>query len=284
MAKYLLLCPLFCLATLLTAQSPDFLEVPVQDALASQSNVKSVQAKSYLLNPSGTKKQEQALELFEFDSLGHLVRQVEIEGRDTSKVTDYHYTQKGALSSKVLIDKVWDKRYKSGYRFNSDKTVFQEKSYELVSENASMLLDTKHYRYDRDGRPQVVLSYANNQVNNTHHYEYDEAGRLTAEVFRNDAGEVTEAIEYAYDEAGRLKRVSRSEDTRGSCHCTEEFVYTYNKQNKIEQITWLIDQESKGVTTYSYKEDGVTLLAVHQELADSRRPKRIVKEFEYQFY
>ena len=284
MTKYLLFFSSLCITSFLLAQSPDLLEAPIQDAFASQANVKSVQAKSYLLSPSGTKQKEQALELFEFDSLGHLVRQVEIEGRDTSKVTDYLYTEKGSLSSKILEDKVWDKRYKSGYRFNADKTVFQVKSYELVNEKASMLLNTHQYRYNQAGRPQLVLSYINNQVSNTHYFDYDAEGRLVNEVFKDDKGAVTKSIEYTYDQSGRLGSMSKSEDTRGSCHCTEKFVYSYTTSDKIQQITWLIDEEEKGVTTYQYKEDGVTLLAVHQELAGARSPKHIVKEYEYQFY
>jgi hypothetical protein len=278
---FTILTPSLCIfAQPITQINQNFLEPSLRELLGEQAKVKAVKAKEYELTSRGARQDAGNFELFEFDSLGHLVRQVAIENHDTSLVRDLHYTEKGSLAWEVFEDKIWEKRYKAGYRFNQDQTVFQVKSYELVNEKSALLLDTRHYRYDEEGRPIAIFSLANEQVNESQHFSYDEEGRLLEELFKNADGELVGSIKFVYDEEGRQQQVIKTDHRRNH---TEEFMYTYNPAGKISATRWLENGKVKGSMDYSYDESGETLLSIRQTINDQQKHE-FVKEFAYEFF
>ena len=134
-----------------------FFEPEPQDLIDQQVPVKRLQTTKFELTSRGFKKEAGNLELFEFDSLGHLVKQVEIENHDTSMVRSLHYSRPGFLAWEQVDDKVLAKSYKAGYRLNPDRSVFQVKNYELLNAKSAMLLDTRMYRYNGAGKKASCL-------------------------------------------------------------------------------------------------------------------------------
>lgn len=285
MEKCLLSCLVFLFSTLISFAQPNpqdeyqFFEPMPHEMLASTAQVKRVQAKEFQLTPYGRKKDAGNLDLFEFDSLGHLVRKVEIENHDTSKVRSLHYTQPGYLAWEKVDDKLLAKSYKTGYRLNTDRSVFQAKNYELLNEKASMLLDTRMYRYDDTGKKQTVFSLTNNHLSEAQHFRYDDQGRLIEEVIKNADGEIIRSIAYMYNEQGLRTRVEKTDFW--TTERKEVFTYTYTDQHKPLQVTWTINGQEKGKMLYEYDEAGKFLQRIRKTVNGD---KEVIQEFAYEFF
>jgi YD repeat-containing protein len=285
MKKYLLcffalsLITLFCFSQSAPQDEYRFFEPEPQEIVASAPSVKSVQAKEFQLTPYGRKQDAGNLELFEFDSLGHLVRQVEIENHDTSRVRSLHYSQPGFLAWEKVDDKALAKSYKTGYRLNPDRSVFQTKNYELLNEKSAMLLDTRMYRYNESGKKQTVFSLSNNNLNESHHFKYDDQGRLVEEIFKNREEEVIRTIKYAYNDLGLRTKIEKTDFWR--TEHKEIFTYTYNEQARLLQVVWETNGKEKGKMQYEYDEEGTFLQRIRKSVDGN---KEVIKEFNYEFF
>lgn len=256
-----------------------FFEPMPQEMMASLAQVKSVHAKEFQLTPYGHKKEDGNLLLFEFDTLGHLVRKVEIENYDTSRVRSLHYSQPGMLAWEKIDDKVLSKSYKAGYRLNPDRSVFQVKNYELLNEKASMLLDTRMYRYNEAGKKQTVYSLTNNHLSEAQHFRYDDQGRLIEEVIKNADDKTLRSIQYTYNELGQRTRIEKTDFWR--TEQKEIFMYTYNEHAKLLQVVWEINGQEKGKMIYEYDEAGKFLQRIRKSVNGN---KEVIKEFAYEFF
>ncbi|MCB0843602.1 MAG: hypothetical protein KDE26_10150, partial [Bacteroidetes bacterium] len=210
---------------------------------------------------------------------GKLVQVVEVKSKDTSRVHEYLYTERGVLGWKVMRDKTWNKEYKQGYRFNPNKTVFQEKSYEMLHNDEVMLLNTKQYIYDDDSVLVAIKWMENNRLVKTHKYEYDENHNLLAEIFENGSGELIKKVDYNYNAMGLIARVT----TEKPDYPLEEFVYNYDVNGKTSQVLWRTGGELKGKVSYSYDQNGV-LAKLDREMYQNTRnqPSHVCQVYQYE--
>ncbi len=284
--KNMLLCFCFILFSTLFSfgqsapqSESQFLEPQPGELIDQQVNVKRVHAKEFQVTPYGKKKDAGHLEFFEFDSLGHLVRQVEIKNDDTSRVRSLHYSHPGLLAWEQVDDKLLAKSYKAGYRLNPDRSVFQVKNYELLNAKSSMLLDTRMYRYNQAGKKQTVYSLTNNHLSESQHFSYDPQGRLVEEINKDAAGKMVRSIRYTYNEAGKRTRIEKTDFWIKERN--EVFNYTYNELGKLLEILWEVDGKEKGRMIYEYDESGKSLQRISKTVDGKRE---YVKEFNYEFF
>lgn len=285
MEKCILSCVLVSFTTLFSFAQPtpqdeyQFFEPMHQEMMASTAQIKSVQSKEFQITPYGRKKEDGNVALFEFDTLGHLVRKVEIENYDTSRVRSLHYSQPGLLAWEKVDDKILAKSYKAGYRLNPDRSVFQVKNYELLNEKSSMLLDTRMYRYNEAGKKQTVYSLTNNHLSEAQHFSYNGQGKLIEAVIKNADEEILQSIKYTYNEQGKRTKIEKTDFWR--TEHKETFSYTYNAQTKPLQVVWEINGQEKAKMLYEYDEKGTILQRIRKTVSGS---KEVIQEFAYVFF
>jgi hypothetical protein len=218
---------------------------------------------------------------YEYDSKGNLTQVVEIKSKDTSRVHEYMYTERGVLGWKVMRDKTWNKAYKQGYRFNPNKTVFQEKSYEMLHNDEVMLLNTKQYIYDDDSVLVAIRWMESGRLAKTHKYEYDEDYNLVSEIFENGSGGLIKKVDYNYNAMGLIAQVT----TERPGFPVEKFVYTYNVDGKTSQVVWHSGKELKGKVAYSYDQNGV-LAKLDREMYQNaqNQPTHVCQVYQYEKY
>ncbi|MEZ4829660.1 MAG: hypothetical protein R3C61_25740 [Bacteroidia bacterium] len=215
---------------------------------------------------------------YEYDTKGNLIQVVEVASKDTSRIYDYKYTASGVLGWQHLKDNVWNKSYKSGYRFNSHRKVFQVKSYEMLHNNEVMLLHTKEYVYDDDSTLIAVRWMENNRVVKVNRYEY-EKGMIKAESFENGNGDLIKKILYDYNSDGLIAMVTtkNEQSTLG-----EQYVYDYNTRGDITRVAWKSEGSLRGTVTYTYDNMGM-LVKMNREIIDPRSQEaNLCQVFEYE--
>ena len=216
-----------------------------------RNHIKAIHVKSYVnkdqpvgAHISGT--------YFEFDSTGNLVQQVDIQREDTSQILDYDYNDRGLIRWKFTENKLNRKTYKSGYRFNENKKIFQVKSYEMLSNDALMLIESRQYVYDVDSNLVAILCMQNDQLVQKHVFERDEKGRVIKETFSKPDGEVRKEVSYTYNSKNQLISII----TTIANQQAQEYQYVYNNEGKPLQVRWLENEEQRGIVDYTYNEKG----------------------------
>ena len=216
---------------------------------------------------------------YEYDSKGNIHQVVEIKRKDTSRIHDYVYTARGVLGWKVVKDRTWNKKYKKGFRFNQNKKVFQEKSYEMLHGNEVMLLNTKQYIYDDDSVLVAVRWMENNRLVKTTKYEYDQNYNITSETFENGSGELVKKVSYNYNAMGLIAKVA----TEQVDIPLEEYVYDYDTNGKATMVLWKTGGELMGKVAYTYDQNGV-LARMNREMyqKSKNQPSHLCQVYEYE--
>ncbi|RMG23745.1 MAG: hypothetical protein D6730_13915 [Bacteroidetes bacterium] len=190
--------------------------------------------------------------IYELDQEGRLHRSLEIENDDTVRITTYLYTESGVKNWELIDDLSWNKSYKIGYRFDSDMNVYQVKSYEMINEQDAMLLHTRNYVYNPNGKLQAIRFIERDRLVKLRTYAYDREGHTTG-IFEVDANNTPlQSTMYSYNNRGQLVLVSHQNTEEGS---QQEYRYLYGQSGKLEQIEWKENGILKGVANYFYDEN-----------------------------
>lgn len=243
-----------------------------------KNRIQSIEVQSY----EEIQKIKQPLQatLYEYDPKGNLVHVVETQQKDTSRIQNFTYTQNGTLTSKVVTDKVWDRNYKSWYRFNRMRKVYQVKSYELLRNNETMLLDTKQYVYNEDSLLTAVRFLENNRLLRTQEYEYDDKGRVISEAFINRSNIQERKILYTYNNDNQLTRVKT---VTGETNVSE-YIYVYNELGNPVEVQWRENGLLIGTVTYDYNEKGL-LTRMERSVNEADSPESVfVRVFDYKTF
>ena len=215
-----------------------------------RNQIKAIHVKSYLNQEKPAGAPTKGI-YYEFDSTGNLIQMVEIQKEDTSQILDYDYNNHGLIRWIFKENKINKKTYKSGYRFNENKTIFQVKSYEMLSNDALMLLESKQYVYDADSNLVAILCLQNDQLIQKHTFERDEKGRVISESFTKPDGEVRKKVSYTYNSKDQFTSITTVINGQ-----TREYQYVYNDLGKPLQIRWLENEAQRGLVDYSYNDKG----------------------------
>lgn len=251
--------------------SPEF-----DERFCKRNKIKSIQVSSFM----DAKLAQFAKALrYEYDNEGRLLRMVETQKKDTARIHGFAYTDNGTPISKVVTDKVWDKNYKSWYRFNRMGKVYQEKSYELLRNNETMLLQTRQYIYNADSQLTDIRVMENNRLVHVQHYEYDERGRVTVEVFQTPTEKKIKSIGYVYDDKNRLTRIATDKNGQIS-----EYIYVYNNFGQPMEVQWRENGDLVGTVTYKYDTKGVLTRMERSVKNEAEGDKVFVRLFEYEHY
>ena len=216
---------------------------------------------------------------YEYDTQGNLIQMVETQYDDTSKIHDFLYSDRGVLRWQKIVDKVWNKTYRSGYRFTGNKTVFQVKSYQMLNNDEKMLLDTRQYVYDDDSMLVKILCFENDRLMRVHKFTYDDQKRTVKERFENGEEGLIKEVSYAYDEEGNIVRMTMQDETHKN-----DYSYTYNKDNQPETVSWKKDDIDKGLVKYTYNEAGMLQQMQRKVYASPSQSQGILQVFSYEVY
>lgn len=240
-------------------------------------NIKSIKIQTYR-NQDQVKGKVSSGAFYEYDTNGNLIQMVETQYEDTSRIHDFLYSDRGVLRWQKVVDKVWNKTYRSGYRFTRNKTVFQVKSYELLNNDEKMLLDTRQYVYGKDSLLTQILCRENNILTRVHSFTYDDKQRVIKEVFKNKNGDLIKEVSYEYDEKDNITRII-TKDTH-----KHEYMYAYNPAGHPTKVVWKEDDQQKGTVSYSYNEQGMLLQMQREVFATPTQKQGIVQVFSYEVY
>jgi YD repeat-containing protein len=276
----ILLSPLFigiCLAQAPSPKAPNWESPKFDRGFVMRNKIKTIEVKSY-----GDKAERKLINgtRYEYDANGNLTQMVETHKADTSRIHDYAYTSKGTLVSKKVTDHVWNKSYKSWYRFNRHSKLYQEKSYEVLRNNESMLLHTRQYVYDDDSVLVSIRLLENNRLARTQHYRYDERGRVVEERFDDRQGKTEKNIRYTYSDDNLLTRVTTVYPTH-----TTDYIYIYNNMNNPVEVQWRNDGELVGTVLYTYDEKTGVLNRMERSVNSEQEGSSVfVRVFDYDRY
>ena len=247
----------FSLAQTSALQPPSSWFAPKFDqSFVSRNSIKTIQIRSYSSMESPVDRYLSGC-TYEYDVKGNLVQLVEIQAKDTSRVHDFIYTERGKLGWKKLTDKVWDKEYKSGIRLNKSQDVYQVKSYEMLENDEVMLLETRQYVYNADSALIGIKFLENNQLVKTHKYEYDNNGWVAKEIFENRTGSEIKSVSYKYNERGKVTYMAISTGKDTEQPSKQEYMYTYNKNGQQEEVKWIDNGILQGTVNYLYDDNGM---------------------------
>lgn len=241
-----------------------------------RNSIKTIHVKSFKgqQDPSGS---ESAAITYEYDSDGKLIHVVEVAKKDTSKVYEYQYTERGVLGWQRVVDKVWNKSYKSGYRFNTYQKVFQVKSYEMLHNDEVMLLNTKQYVYDDDSSLIAIRWLENGRVVKSNEYEYKN-GVMSSETFKNGNGDIMKKISYDYNSDGYIARVTTDQPGEP----LEEYEYAYDARGNTTRVEWNSGGELKGTVNYTYNDLGMLVKMNRTMIEDDKSEAHFCQVFEYE--
>jgi hypothetical protein len=275
---FFLLCCIFALPAQMALEAPSAQwESPEFRApFLRRHKIKSIQIQTEQTRPGAGVRQSQTL--YAYNDRAQIATQIDLQGQDTSFIHRYHYNDRGTLVWKQTIDKVWDKNYRSGYRFTGNQTVFQVKSYELLRNDERMLLDTRQYIYDADSLLVAIRSLEQNRVVRVERFRYTEAGQIAQEVQENAAGDTLRSVSYRYDAQGRIT-YTLTETTR-----REAFHYAYAESGQPLRIEWLEDDQPRGVANYTYDDRGFLIQLDRELVPRPGQPSHIRQTFAYETY
>lgn len=268
---------------------PGWDKMPFSEKELILGQVKAVHVKSYLPNQVKKGAFFQGTS-YSFSSAGKLTQQVELDYQDTSRVDKFIYTERGVLGWQKTTDKIWNKIYRSGFRFSRNQKVFQVKSYEMLRNDERMLLDTRQYIYGEDSLLSTIKILENRKVVKQHHFQYDPMRRMQLETTLNTSGDTIQQVAYGYDEAGRVieTRILKEGQVR-------IYQYEYAPNGKPERIEWrepalVADTDGrrasvlKGYVSYVYNPEGMLSRMDRIAEPNSDQASHLVKIFEYERY
>ncbi len=276
MKRFYLLTFLLPLLHVAQAQKPFTLEVDrLQQAPEFSSmylmmnGIESVQINTIKELKPGVNILESSL-VREFSPAGKLQREVELKAEeDTSRISSFFYNDNGFLGWKQETDVRWGKVYRTGYRFLSKDQVYQERDYEMLANEQVMLLETKQYVYNEEGK---VLSISFKQGSKTikkHNFTYNDLGQVQSETSTTGTGELIQSVSYEYYENASLSKVVLlNEDGVSSV-----YTFVYDDAGLPTKIDWNRDEEVTGTIVYEYDEQG-TLTAMEQSSSDAVTVRR----------
>lgn len=276
MKRFYLLTFLLPLLTAAQAQKPFVLEVDrLQQAPEFSSmylmvnGIESVQINTIKELQPGVNILESSL-VQEFSPTGKLQREVELKAEeDTSRIASFFYNDNGFLGWKQETDVRWGKVYRTGYRFLSKDQVYQERDYEMLANEQVMLLETKQYVYNEEGK---VLSISFKQGSKTikkHAFTYNEQGQVESETSATGTGDLIQSVSYEYyDNASISKVVLLDEEGISSV-----YTFVYDDAELPTKIDWNRDEEVTGTIVYEYDEKG-TLTAMQESSSDAVTVRR----------
>lgn len=243
-----------------------------------RNKVKSIKVQTYT-NPDAPKGTVASGAVYEYDSDGNLIQMVETQYDDTSRIHDFLYSDRGVLRWQKVVDKVWNKTYRSGYRFTRNKTVFQVKSYEMLNNDEKMLLDTRQYVYDDDSLLIEIRCRENDRLMRVHKFTYDEKQRMTKEQFENGAGDTLKQVLYVYGKDDNILRIT-IEDTQ-----KHDYIYTYNEAGDPTAVTWKQNNIDKGIVTYAYDNKTGMLTEMQRKVfATPTQSQGVLQVFSYEVH
>ncbi len=237
-------------------------------------NVKSVRIiTTKLLKPGLIVPQQELVR--EYSPMGQLSQEIEmLPSEDTSRIASFYYNNNGFLGWKQTTDFKWGKTYRTGYRFNSARQVFQVRDYEMLANEQVMLLDTRQYIYDSDSQLVAIRWRQGSTITKVHRYAYHPTGLLAEERFENGAGEVEKIVTYTYYDNGAIQTIGNT-DAEGN---TETYTFIYDERGLPTKVDWKQGDLPKGSIEYAYNEEGV-LLSIGRTIVD--QPK-IFQSFSYE--
>ncbi|MDX1906706.1 MAG: hypothetical protein SF053_06700 [Bacteroidia bacterium] len=243
----------------------------------AQHRIRTVKIDAYMPN-SRHADQPVSGQVLQYDKSGRLSKEISLRAHDTTQIRSLSYTDNGKLSWEKTEDRAQRKTTGSGYRLNSNQSVYQVKSYEILESDQKMLLDTRQYIYNPEDSSLAAIKVLENQrVVSVTRYEYENR-RVSVEKLENSRGETLKTIRYTYDARGNVVRVLQS-----SNGITQEYRYTYDQRNLVNKVEWLENNTPKGLITYTYDSRGlVTQLSRSQMTAKGEEV--IVKNFSYDVF
>jgi hypothetical protein len=221
-------------------------------AYIRQHNIRKIEVQTYD-QAEPEEAHLQAISVYEYSDKFNLTQLIETQAEDTSRICKFRYTENGTLTWKYISDKSDQKTYKSGYRFNRNQTVFQVKSYEMLPQDQVMLLDTRQYVYDDEGRLSAIRCLENDRLLRVHRFGYDSQGRVIQERFETREGDLARQVDYVYDDTGRPQRITT---LHAATNEQQAYVYAYDEKGLQTRIEWWTNDQIKGSVDYAYDESG----------------------------
>lgn len=276
MKRFYLLTLLLPLLHVAQAQKPFNLEVDrLQNApefstmYLMMNGIKSVQINTIKELKPGVNILESSL-VREFSASGKLQREVELKAEtDTSRISSFFYNDNGFLGWKQETDVRWGKVYRTGYRFLSEDQVYQERDYEMLANEQVMLLETKQYVYNEEGK---VLSISFKQGSKTikkHDFTYNEQGKIESETSTTGTGDLIQSVSYEYYDNAAISKVVLLNDEGIS----SIYTFVYDDAGLPTKIDWNRDEEATGTIVYEYDAQG-TLTAMQASSSDAVTVRR----------
>lgn len=231
--------------------------------------IKSIQVNTIRELKPGVNILESSL-VQEFGPAGKLQREVELEAEaDTSRIASFFYNDNGFLGWKQETDVRWGKVYRTGYRFLGADQVYQERDYEMLANEQVMLLETKQYVYNEQGK---VLSISFKQGSKTikkHDYTYNEQGQVESETSRTGTGDLIQSVSYEYYENASISKVVLKNDDG----VTSTYTFVYDEAGLPTKIDWNKDEDVNGTIVYEYDNSG-NLTAMQETSSDAVTVRR----------
>lgn len=214
---------------------------------------------------------------FFYDFNGRLLKMIETDAGDTSMVNTYGYTQQGKLFIKETKDKIWNKRYKTGYRFNRDESIFQIKFYEMINDQNTMLLDTRHFVYQPEENKQEVRYLEENRIIKRLIRSIDNDAVLE-KMFEEESGDVIQERNITLNAEGMWEKISirNGQDL-------EEYVYSYDENNRLSEISLFENGKIREKAVYLYNSNGL-LSKMYRDIISSSSQHELATDYEYEFF
>lgn len=213
----------------------------------------------------------------EYDRNGNITTEGELVGADTTLMKDYYYSEKNLLSWEYIEDRVWNKKFKVGHRYNCDGTRFQTKTYEYLNENDLMLVDTRYYVWDkRKGTPELkeIKIVERSQVVEKQVFQKSKDGLTLLIEVQSPEEEILKTVQIDFQKDQQPSRILKEGENK------EEFRYAYDINGNLLEINWYENQESKGFISYEY--DGSGKIAYLKKFT-SENTASSVEEFEFDY-
>lgn len=189
---------------------------------------------------------------YELDGKGNILRSVELNAKDTVSVRTYKYSSKGALNWELVEDRIWNKKYRASYRYNTDKSVYQIKTFELIKDGELIHLATIQYLYD-NGKLEEVRHTEGGRLRQSRIFAYDDKSRIAGIDVMNTKGDRTERIDYRYDDRGRILSIRKEQ----LADAPEVMNYQYDNMGKIRSVSWSKSSDKTAVLQYQYNKQGL---------------------------
>jgi len=285
MKKYITLTLFSATMLVLRAQYPLFsLPVPESSGIREPSlkkyRIEQVVVDTYKGSYSEKSKPQSSI-IYTYDSNGKLKTSEERQNPATpSKVNQFEYSANGELAKTVTTDMVIKRGYQTGYRFNSNHTVFQAKSYEVLNNNQKLLLGTRQYVYENEDVLSEIRWIENGKVLRSQQFVYDEKNNVKEERFLDGTGTTTQTVSYLYDDQNRPTYVGIREKNQP----LKEFTYQYDFRSNPSRIEWKEGGISRGLVTYEYNGNGLPLLVNRIISQGSATPVVSTHVYQYHYF